>query len=129
MTLPRILVLDDLFFWSREDRSAWCRKLGLADVSDGGLPTSGCIAEAVFRSAQIHTVNRLVNSKEEALKEVANGWTSGHQEKWSLVLLDLQFDEGVVAEGPIDPDTNWPEQTKKTFGLEVLEALADAWPD
>src|SRR5947208_16583371 len=99
MTLPRILVLDDLFFWSREDRVSWCRKLGLADVSDGNLPMNGCIAEAVFRSAQVHTANRIVNSKDEALKEVANGWRDGHHKKWSLVLLDLQFDEGVVADG------------------------------
>src|SRR5258707_6697198 len=134
MTLPRILVLDDLFFWSTEDRAIWCRKLGLADVTDGTERGLGdYVAEAVFQSAQVRIGNSLVNSKDDAVNAVANGWWGEESEraakKWSLVLLDLQFDEGPISDGPIDPDTNWPNQSKKSFGLEILASLAGKWPD
>jgi DNA-binding NtrC family response regulator len=134
MNLPRILVLDDLFFWSKEDRQNWCHRLALADVTDGqAVKGASYIAEAVFRSAQIRIGNKLINSVEEALKAVAEGWWTeegrGALKKWSLVLLDLQFDEGSVLDGSIHPDTNWPDRANRKFGLEVLESLARVWPD
>jgi len=77
MTLPRILVLDDLFFWSTEDRAIWCRKLGLADVTDGTEAALGdYVAEAVFQSAQVRIGNSLVNSKDDAVNAVANALDS-----------------------------------------------------
>ncbi|MCU1267548.1 MAG: hypothetical protein JWM21_3866 [Acidobacteria bacterium] len=135
MNLPRILVIDDLFFWSKEDRRLWCHRLGLADLTDdqGGGFDGDYVAEAVFQPGQRRIGNEIINSTEEAVRAVATGWNSNDRSaldrNWALVLLDLQFDEGTVADGPVDPISNWPEQANRKFGLEILESLAREWPD
>ena len=131
MTLPRVLVLDDLSGWSAEDRRLMCRNLAFASITDGDVVDgeSKYLAEAVFHPAQTRQGNEIVNDTEAALRAVAEGWDGTPEHRWGLVLLDLQFDYGQVNEGPLDPDNNWPRRGDREFGLRILEAMARRWPD
>jgi DNA-binding NtrC family response regulator len=132
VNLPRILVIDDLFFWSTEDRRRWCESLRLADVTQGKNRTDNnqFIAEAVFEAGQVRVGNEIINSVEHAIHAVERGWSPNASNRtWSLVLLDLQFEEGTVLDGDLDPANNWPDQPDSKFGLEILDALATTWPD
>jgi DNA-binding NtrC family response regulator len=131
MTLPRVLVLDDLTGWSADDRRLMCRDLALIDVTDGGAVDheSSYLAEAVFHPGQIRLGNEIRNDIEAVLHLVAEGWNDQPEQRWALILLDLQFDQGEVEDGPLDPDTNWPRRADREFGLRILEALSQRWPD
>lgn len=131
MKLPRILVLDDLWFWSRAQRERVCRRLGLFDATDGGEPenTTDYVAIAEFRSGQLRQGNEIVNDLDLAIRQIESRWRSEVDHRWALVLLDLQFDKGLVHEGEIDPNTNWPHDTEPDFGLRILQEMVDHWPD
>lgn len=131
MSLPRILILDDLTGWSKADRELMCRNLALADVTDGqGIDDeSKYLAQAVFHPAQVRDGNAIRNDVGEALRVVRRGWGETAGQAWALVLLDLQFDEGIISEGDLDPDENWPGRVDREFGLRILEALAKELPD
>ena len=121
MILPRILVLDDLMFWSEEERKRFCKRLGLLDTRDPAniasgqtVSTDAYVAAAVFQSGQIQTGDEIKNDIDEALRQVELGW--GDEWRWSLVLLDLQFDKGPVrACHVVDPDSNWPPFADRDF--------------
>lgn len=134
MILPRILILDDLTGWSRDAREQMCDRLALLNLNERepAHNPSEYLAEAVFRSGQVRRGNELENDVRAALAAVAEGWdsTAGPPaNRWGLVLLDLQFDYGLVAEGSLDPDSNWPRSTDQTFGLKLMHAFAEVWPD
>lgn len=131
MSLPRILILDDLTGWSKVDRELMCRNLALVDVTNGQTidDETKYLAQAIFHPAQVRTGNQISNNINEALRVVGQGWSQPSEQPWALVLLDLQFDEGPIVDGDLDPDENWPERVNREFGLHILQALAEKWPD
>ena len=131
MTLPRVLVLDDLAYWSAEDRARICRRAGLLDASGASArhDESGFVAEAVFQSGQVRSGDVIVNDIDEALHHVESGWNPTADHRWALVLLDLQFDHGPIEPGPVHPDYNHPPLGDREFGLRILESMTRRWPD
>ncbi len=131
MTLPRVLVLDDLTGWSISDRRLVCRDLALLDVPEDGeiVDEANYLAEAVFHPGQTRVGNEIKNDIDAVLRLVSEGWDGEPNHRWALVLLDLQFDHGEVKDGVLDPDRNWPRRADRDFGLRILHALAERWPD
>lgn len=131
MTLPRILVLDDLWYWSRDVRARTCQRLGLFDGTDGALPETPAehLAIAEFCSGQDRRDGAIVNDLSRAMDQIAARWRADTDHRWALILLDLQFDQGPVGEGEINPNTNWPRNPDAGFGLKILKAMIERWPD
>jgi transcriptional regulator with AAA-type ATPase domain len=131
MALPRILVFDDMAGWLRDYRARLCQRLLLRDVTDGVSRDAedSVLAEAVFHPAQTRKGNHIANSIDEALNVVRKGVDGPKEHRWALVLLDLQFDYGEVADGELNPDNNWPRDADPQFGLRLLENFAKTWPD
>ncbi len=133
MNLPRILVLDDITGWSAEARRQRCRELALLDANDVNSRTSAanCIAEVVFNPAQRIVGDELRNDSKVALDAVAEGWDGSPQNRWALVLLDLQFSQGRFAGELPDPGrpSTWPKNSDAQFGLQILGEMARRWPD
>lgn len=135
MTLPRLLVIDDLAGWSLSDRATMCRDLALRDVTSGGSSVdsdSPYLAEAVFVPGLVRAGNEVSGGPpavEATLAAVAQGWERQDGLPWALVLLDLQFDCGAVSDGAIDPDQNWPRRADREHGLRLLDAMRTRWPD
>jgi DNA-binding NtrC family response regulator len=131
VTLPYVLVLDDLWYWSRDQRKRVCQRLGLFDGSDGASPEKPAdyIAIAEFRSGQTRRNGEIENDLSVAMHQIEARWNDDTDHRWALVLLDLQFDKGVVSEDEVDPNTNWPRDTESDFGLKILKTMIDRWPD
>jgi DNA-binding NtrC family response regulator len=131
MTLPRVLVLDDLTGWSTADRRLLCRDLALLDISENGgvVDEANYLAEAVFHPGQTRVKNEIKNDIDAVLHLVSEGWDGEPKHRWALVLLDLQFDYGEIQDGALNPDRNWPRRADRDFGLRILHALAERWPD
>ena len=131
MSLPLVLIIDDLCYWSKEERLRICKQLQLVDVTEtpNHASTENNLACAVFASGQRREAGRLVNDTDEALRQVELGWTSTASQRWSLVLLDLQFDYGAIRNETLDPDFNWPEFSDREHGLKIMDALSRRWPD
>src|SRR5688572_10873255 len=103
MNLPIILVLDDLWHWSRAERSRICQKLGLLDITSdmrrGPENADAYLAAAVFQSGQVRRGDRVDNKIEVAMTQIECGWHTDADYRWALALLDLQFDQGPVGHG------------------------------
>jgi DNA-binding NtrC family response regulator len=163
--LPRILIIDDVNGrvdpnGRNRQRDDLCKEFDLKDVTDGegkvqieGRPTQP-IAEAYFYRGQtpIRAVegDTVVNDLEGCLAEVREGWDSPSESRilegvanaakrpfvWALVMLDLAFLTGRVAEKPAGkkeergiPDGQKSDHDEASyFGLEILEALRREFP-
>lgn len=148
-TLPRILIIDDLFGRTHpdrrnEERAQFCANYLLADVTGDEADKPGQtiktpIAEAVFQRGQ--TPRRAVlgdtveNDLPGVLATVRAGWEKSGQTNWALVLLDLSFQTGQVMEEsyqrPSGIPTLRPDEANPQhyFGLEILDALHNEFPD
>lgn len=132
MSLPYILVFDDLWFWSKDERAKACARLGLFDADENSDPqdaAAGCVAIAEFKSGQMRRGDEIVNDSDLAMRQIETRWRRDVDHRWALVLLDLQFDKGAVNEGEISPITNWPRDAEPDFGLKVLQKMIERWPD
>lgn len=108
MTLPHILIIDDVLSTARITRNSICKKCRLLDDEAVAADrTEGYLAEASFCSGQI--AGR--NSYEVIEKAVSAGFSADGSCRWSLVFLDLDFGG------------------KESFGLEVQEELLDRFPN
>lgn len=130
--LSTVLIIDDLSAWCSRERTRLISSLGLSDRARYGtaLASEGIrstIGEVDFCPGQVRSGNRVANSCSVATEAVERKWNL--DDRWSLVLLDNQFDHGPVAEGPLDPDVNWPPFGDREFGLRILESLAERFPD
>jgi DNA-binding NtrC family response regulator len=126
---PLILVIDDVYGNSQSDRYRLCRRLKLQPLNLGDdLQVEDAIADARFSPSQRRTANQVENDVSVALRFVDDFWNEGAGRRLALVLLDLQFDEGLIADGPLHPDRNWPTHGRSTFGLDILQAMIDRWP-
>lgn len=152
-SLPRILVIDDLF--GREvpgatnrERESLCGKFLLAEVSvNGGLRSArfeipNPTAHVAFCRGQIPVmadVGSLVeNDLQTALQDVRLGWTaalSKGEVPWSMVLLDLCFYTGRVTKDSHRRTPGMPEgqpgddDPRNYFGLTLLEEIHREFPD
>ncbi len=158
MSLPRLLVFDDLFGRSvsggrnadRENLCAhflWRDKTGDAAAKASRQKVLKPTAEAVFHRAQrplesgIGTV--VENDLESALDALRTGWPSAKDENyrgvftvpWSMVLLDLCFSTGEVTEESHRRNPGMPEGRRadddpaRYFGLGLLDAIHREFPD
>lgn len=128
MSLPRILIIDDIFGSSIRDRKNLCKIFGLLDLT-GDDPNSVAIAnpvaEAVFESGQQRTDNSVVNSPIKALEAVEKGWGESKTDIWALILLDLRFESGTIDEDG-EPEGNTSDEL---FGLTLLDIIHSKYPD
>ncbi len=128
MRLPRRLVIDDLFGNSIQDRRNLCKICGLNDITgDDSKPLSNAhpVAEAIFESGQERIGKSLVNSTSKALEAVSVKWCEEQAFVWSLVLLDLRFESGVVDEFG-EPEGMAGDDT---FGLVLLDSIHARYPN
>jgi DNA-binding NtrC family response regulator len=127
---PLILFIDDVYGNSQSDRFRLCQRLRVQSVNPGDdLRIEGAKADAWFTPSQRRIGDRVENDASVALDLVRKFWHSAAQRRLALVLLDLQFDQGPVREGPLHPDRNWPSNGDETFGLKILQEMIDQWPD
>ncbi len=134
MSLPSVLVLDDRCGWSAQLRQRMCDELYLKNLNEDEPRARGrtdLLAEAYFHPAQRIYERRVINDVQLALQEVARGWDGRPERRWALVLLDLQFNEGAFDGDVPDPrrPAAAPRRPNERFGLEILRALAERWPD
>src|SRR5579859_6886050 len=116
MTFPRVLVIDDQFGGSFEQRHNLCKAYHLRDTTGDDpnvIEVDAPIADAVFCSAQRRTPDRVENSVDLALDAARAGWPNVTGIRWALCLLDLRF-----VSGPCD-DHGAPVGTEDddNFGL------------
>ena len=128
MSLPRVLIIDDMFGGSLRDRKNFCKNFALIDVTgDEASPLAihEPLAEAVFESSQIRLACEVQNSVKKALHAVDKGWDNQPHLHWAMVLLDLRFVSGRLDEEG-DPEGN---EGDDLFGLTILDALHQIYPD
>lgn len=147
-TIPRILIIDDLFGrihqdCRNQDREGLCGLYLLQDIT-GDEEGKGSaqrikkpIAEAVFFRGQkpiCSNVGDVVeNDIEGTLKFISDGWNK--PPFWSLVLLDLCFYTGRVTERSNHKTPGMPEgcpdddDPKQYFGLQILSAIKENYPN
>lgn len=146
-SLPRILIIDDLFGRqikdrSNRDRANLCGMYGLRDVTgDEAFPSDeevvNPIAEAVFFRGQRPLLadvgDKVENDLDGTMAFVRQGWDTAP--RWSLVLLDLCFYTGTVTKTSDKNLSGVPEgravddDPREYFGLRILERLHAEFPD
>jgi DNA-binding NtrC family response regulator len=148
-SLPRILILDDLFGRNvsggrNTDRENLCAQLLLRDASEDATSRSSRqrvlapIAEAVFCRAQAPASSAVGDWVENdlgfAVEVVRRGWREGAR-RWALVLLDLCFYTGPVTEASDRAAPGMPEgragddDPAGYFGLTLLDAIHQEMPE
>jgi DNA-binding NtrC family response regulator len=127
---PLVLFIDDVYGKSQAERYAICERLQIQPINPGDeLLVEGAVADAWFCSSQRVTPGLVTNDAAVALETIQAFWEGSPQRRLALVLLDLQFEYGPVSEGPLDPDLNWPRKAGAVFGLDILQAMVNRWPD
>ncbi|MEM8550691.1 MAG: sigma 54-interacting transcriptional regulator, partial [Verrucomicrobiota bacterium] len=129
-TLPRILVIDDVYGRMRDgrnrDRESFCVRLGLQDVTGDGTPEeiNHPVAEVVFLRGQVEEEGQVQNDLEGTLGQVRSGWAEWP--RWALLLLDLHFKTGRIASGGEPVGSEHDRDPAHYFGLTILDHL---WQD
>lgn len=151
MTLPRILIIDDVFGREvsgslNDDRLNLCLALSLDDRTGDGVQKSGrratSQAQATFFRGQLPITARpgdtVENDLESSLARVRSGWTAattGGEVPWSLLLLDLCFYTGRVTEESHHRASGMPEgrhgddDPRFYFGLTLLDSIHREFPE
>ena len=127
MTLPRILVIDDIFGSSLIDRRNLCRSFGLIDVSgddDKVVDISEPVAEAAFSPGQDRNGNTVKNDVNVAIDAVLKGWNQNPEKRLALILLDLRFVSGLI-----EDDEPLGQSGDDTFGLLILDEIHKKFTD
>jgi DNA-binding NtrC family response regulator len=151
-SIPRILIIDDLFGRVHQDRrnherASLCGQYLIEDVTGdeigkgSPLKVKSPIAQAVFYRGQkpiCSTIGDYVeNDLESTLKVIREGWFNLQPETpcWAMVLLDLCFYTGLVTEESNRKTLGMPEGRKDDdapqgyFGLRILQAIEEEMPD
>jgi len=151
-SIPRILIIDDLFGRVHQDRrnnerASLCGQYLIEDVTGdeigkgSPLKVKSPIAQAVFYRGQkpiCSTIGDYVeNDLESTLKVIREGWFNLQPETpcWAMVLLDLCFYTGLVTEESNRKTLGMPEGRKGDddpqgyFGLRILQAIEEEMPD
>lgn len=127
-TLPRILIIDDIFGSSLMDRKNLCRNFGLMDVTGDDInpaPVQAPVAEAVFCPGQSRTRQAVVNDSNISIEAIKKGWKEGVERRWALILLDLRFVSGEIGTDG-EPEG---EPIDDSFGLVILDTIHGQFPD
>lgn len=128
ITLPRILIIDDIFGSSLMDRRNLCRNFGIVDVTgddDKSINIRNPVAEAVFCPGQIKETNKVLNDVAVCLNTTGKGWDEDAENRWALILLDLRFVSGTIG---IDDELGG-QPGDDIFGLTILDAVHREFPD
>jgi DNA-binding NtrC family response regulator len=149
-SLPRILIIDDLFGRIHADRRNHERAMlcgsqyRLVDVTHDEpgknlLEVKDPIAQVVFHRGQTPHCSRLGDTVENdlagTLEMVRDGWVNPDKPRWALVLLDLCFYTGKVTEESNQRVLGMPEGRESDddpadyFGLRILEAIQREFSD
>lgn len=151
-TLPRILIVDDLFGRSHagrrnEERANLCGQYLLVDATDEEVASSESqsildpTAEAVFFRGQkplSSAIGDVVeNDLEGTLRIVRQGWSECPSDKpaWAMVLLDLCFYTGRITPESNSRALGMPEgrdgddDPQRYFGLQLLRSIHEEFPD
>ncbi len=146
-SLPRILIIDDLFGRilkgrPNRERANLCGMYGLRDVTgDEHTPSDeevvNPLAEAVFFRGQsplcANLGDTVENDIEETVAFVRKGWHTAP--RWVLVLLDLCFYTGRITPASSKNQIGMPEgrssddDPRQYFGLRILERLHAEFPE
>ena len=127
MTLPRILIIDDIFGSSIMDRKNLCRNFGLVDVTgddENVSKISEPVGEAAFCSGQVRDGNTVRNDVNVAIDAVQKGWDENSEQRLALILLDLRF-----VSGKIEDDEPQSQSGDDIFGLLILDEIHKRYPD
>ncbi|MBK5275593.1 MAG: sigma-54-dependent Fis family transcriptional regulator [Desulfuromonadales bacterium] len=150
-TLPRILVIDDMFGRQvqgrpNRERANLCGMYGLRDVTgDEPFPSDEEVvnptAEAVFFRGQQPLCATVGDSVENDLGAtiafVRKGWHTDANSgpTWALVLLDLCFYTGAVTPDSNNAFAGMPvgragdDDARSYFGLTILKRLREEFPE
>jgi two-component system response regulator HydG len=151
-TIPRVLIIDDLFGRTHldrrnEERANLCGQYLIEDVTGDeigkGTPQKikSPIAQAVFFRGQTPTCSTIgdtvENDLESTLRIIREGWGIWRPDKprWAMVLLDLCFYTGRVTYESNRRAVGMPEgrdgndDPRRYFGLRILQAIYDEFPD
>jgi len=151
-SLPRILIIDDLFGRAHpdrrnEERANLCGHYLLEDVTGDelgkgtGQRIRSPVAQAVFCRGQIPACSRLGDTVENdldgTLQVIRNGWANWEPGKprWAMILLDLCFYTGSVTDESNKRTLGMPEgrggddDPQQYFGLRILQAIHDEFAD
>jgi DNA-binding NtrC family response regulator len=128
--VPRLLVIDDDYGWSKDDRNRnrehFCQRVGLQDVTGDVRARSlnKPVAEAVFLQGQREENGRIGNDLDGTIHQVRQAWQD--RPRPALLLLDLHFKTGRMGPNGRPRGSNQDRDPHQYFGLTVLEQL---WSD
>ncbi len=128
MSFPKILVIDDQFGRSIDDRRNLCLSFAIKDITgDDSNPEKidNPVAESFFCSAQREENGVISNDTGIALSAVKNGWPDSDGRFWSLVLLDIRYVSGRINEKG-EPQGQGGDND---FGIRILEEINRYYPD
>jgi len=127
---PLLVFIDDVYGKSQAEAVRLLRTASDTARQPWRPSLSGrAVADAWFCSSQRVATSLVTNEVAVALETIQTFWEGSLQRRLALVLLDLQFEYGPVREAPIDLDLNWPPKADSVFGLKILQAMIDRWPD
>lgn len=119
----QLLIIDDQFASDEIQRRSLLTQSGMIQISEfDAHPGEGEIG-AYFCRGQIVKNNAVVNDYESIKVAVAMRWNVPDMESWSLVLLDVRFDSGLLVDGLVSGEANDDE-----FGLLVRKRLLEDFP-
>jgi len=125
--LPKILVIDDVYGWSAEDRKKFCINRDVVNITDDSkqlrktrpYESEKPIAEIVFFSGQKKQNGKVENDLEGTIKKIEAGWK--RPPRWAMIMLDLQFNTGKFDNNGIPTPTKKDRET--FFGIKILERI------
>jgi len=126
MKLPTILIVDDIFGSSIDDRKNLCLSYRIKDITGDDLSPEVItepISEAIFCSGQSNDNVFVKNDIDLIHNKIEEGWSEQNR-KWSLILLDLRFVSGEISDGVAQG-----QDDDDVFGLKVLRSIKDKFPE
>lgn len=128
--LPGILVIDDIYGWSGNDRENCCRAGALFDITNDrinkeqtkNLQIDRPTAKALFFPGQKITGEKVENDLPGTMEIISAAWKE--PPRCAMLLLDLQFNTGPLDNQGIHSTTG--ADRENLFGLNILEAI---WSD
>ncbi|AMV35343.1 Regulatory protein LuxO [Pirellula sp. SH-Sr6A] len=148
--LPRILIIDDQYGRSLKDgtqndlRHTWRRTHGLLDATGDASaskskPRGETVARAFFFSGQspspVGIGDEISNDLPAILQTVREGWVCKPEDRWALVLVDMEFVTGIITEESSRDEAGAPSKSPigqaatEYFGLKIIEAIKTEYPD
>jgi DNA-binding NtrC family response regulator len=119
----RILIIDDQYAQKGMLRSSLIDNTSITEA--GAQEVAPSLIEAFFCSGQSVIGNVVKNDYGVIVNAIAQGWGKDTACQWSLVLLDVRFDSGVLDKA--GNPRGKPEDD--AFGLSVREWLRRDFPD